>query len=923
MAVCPIGAAEPIVDGDLSDPIWRQAAMLGPFVAVATHDLPTQTTHCRAIRAAECLFVSFECYEADMSNLCMDVSESDDSRAWADDCVHLFIAPDDPRNQYYHVVVTAANVVLDESVREAAQDRQPNWDGEIRSATRHLEDRWTCEVALPFAPLTGSSPTGGVWSFNVGRAERAHGEWSSWAPLDASFHEFANFGSLLWSDGPVVTGIDIPAPFIGRNEFRLCIGVVAEPCVAELQAIRGDEVFPKLPVPLSGDVAAAWGYEITSEGQGAVRLVVHSPDRSQTYYASAPVAFDVPALSGLLSGVEARLAELRRECRSLESEGLRELLERDIEWLAEDTGAALEAAKRVVGRGADRAAAWQEQYEHARNLARAARALEHKCHLARSGPAALSGFSLGTESALRKVPPDDWEYSKSRELALSCTRRERESGQVIVASLGGVVRNVAVDWTGLHRDDGATIPRESIAVSRAGYVETRRPVYPVERVGRWPDPLLPPEPFTLPAKEVQPLWVTVSVPADAEPGLYRGRILVSAEAEGTQAVVLSVNVWDLTLPLHGKFQTGFGMVFGGDVSQWYGLRGDPGPEVRRRFHKVLLDNRVNPAGLYEERTWPPIEDVAWCREHGMNAISLGSLGAADPQRLASLTADALALRERGLLEDAYLFGFGSLLPDGVRSAAEAFDRARKQLPGVRRACPVSPSKPLWGHANRWGTLLSDYDHQSAQRRRYLGDDVWWYVCCGPRHPYPNLFIDYPATDARVMFWAAHKYGVTGFFYYEVAMWASNMVWEDLGDPSMIVHEDPVVLEAIKEGRRWPQVPWNTFTFGGYNGDGLLIYPGRNCSPLPSLRLEIVRDGIEDYELLVLLETLARELKAKDTADKYGFIVDEAMHLTNVSTKVVGDLTHFTSDPDIILAQRNRAAGQALRIRRLLRELETE
>lgn len=338
MAVCPIGAAEPIVDGDLSDPIWRQAAMLGPFVAVATHDLPTQTTHCRAIRAAECLFVSFECYEADMSNLCMDVSESDDSRAWADDCVHLFIAPDDPRNQYYHVVVTAANVVLDESVREAAQDRQPNWDGEIRSATRHLEDRWTCEVALPFAPLTGSSPTGGVWSVNVGRAERAHGEWSSWAPLDASFHEFANFGSLLWSDGPVVTGIDIPAPFIGRNEFRLCIGVVAEPCVAELQAIRGDEVFPKLPVPLSGDVAAAWGYEITSEGRGAVRLVVHSPDGSQTYYASAPVAFDVPALSGLLRGVEARLTELRRECRSLESEGLRELLERDIEWLAEDTG---------------------------------------------------------------------------------------------------------------------------------------------------------------------------------------------------------------------------------------------------------------------------------------------------------------------------------------------------------------------------------------------------------------------------------------------------------------------------------------------------------------------------------------------------------------------------------------------------------
>ena len=33
-----------------------------------------------------------------------------------------------------------------------------------------------------------------------------------------------------------------------------------------------------------------------------------------------------------------------------------------------------------------------------------------------------------------------------------------------------------------------------------------------------------------------------------------------------------------------------------------------------------------------------------------------------------------------------------------------------------------------------------------------------------------------------------------------------------------------------------------------NGDGILIYPGAN-GPLPSIRLENIRDGIEDFELL--------------------------------------------------------------------------
>jgi len=920
VAICRSTSALADIDGDLSDSLWREATMLGPFVSVATHDLPSQSVYCRVIRTADELLVALECWEADMGSLTTDASERDDARAWADDCIHLFIAPTDPRNCYYHIVVTAANVVFDESVREAAQDRNPGWDCQVRSETALLGNRWTCELAIPFADIPGFGPGTSRCAFNIGRAERARGEWSSWSALNASFHEFANFGQLLWSDGPVFTGLDIPAPFVGPNEFRFSTGGVGAPCTAELQAIRGRQVFPKVPVAVTGDLNAAFAYEITSEGPGAVRLVLRSTDGVQVYYASPPVRFDVPALGGLLRTVRSRLEAIRAQCRKLPGDARRKALAAEIGWMEDDAAATDSSAARVVRLGSQRRAAWQEQYEHALTLVRATRALEHKCAMAPSASEALPVFALGTETSLRKLPPDDWQYSMERVVSLAGARCERESGQVVVASLGEPLQGVTVDWTPLTSAAGATIARERVEVRRVGYVSTRRPVYPVERVGRWPDPLMPPTAFDVPAGEVQPLWVTVSIPADAVPDTYRGTVSVSVPGEEAQSVALSVNVWELSLPVRGRFKTAFGMVFEGDVSQWYGWEEDPGPEVRRRFCDVLLRNRVSPAGLYVGRSWPPPEDVAWCRERGMSAVSLGNLGAATPERLAALAEDARGLSDAGLLEHAYVFGAGSLLPDGVASSAEAFDRVRRVLPGVRRACPVSPTRPLWGHVNLWGTLVSDYDHISAQRRRYLGDEVWWYVCCGPRHPYPNLFIDYPATDARVLFWAAHKYGVTGFFYYEVAMWASNMQWEDVGDPSIALHDDPQALAGLREGKRWPEVRWNAFTFSRYNGDGQLIYPGPEATPIPSLRLEVVRDGIEDYELLVLLEDYARLLKERDPAGKYAFLVNEAMQMANASTAVVEDLTHFTSSPEVILAQRAAVAHQAVRIFHTLQKL---
>ena len=54
-------------------------------------------------------------------------------------------------------------------------------------------------------------------------------------------------------------------------------------------------------------------------------------------------------------------------------------------------------------------------------------------------------------------------------------------------------------------------------------------------------------------------------------------------------------------------------------------------------------------------------------------------------------------------------------------------------------------------------------------------------------------------------------------------------------------------------------PWRDLYLHGGNGDGSLFYPGRidriggnRDVPIESIRLKLIRDGLEDYEYLTLL-----------------------------------------------------------------------
>ena len=108
-----------------------------------------------------------------------------------------------------------------------------------------------------------------------------------------------------------------------------------------------------------------------------------------------------------------------------------------------------------------------------------------------------------------------------------------------------------------------------------------------------------------------------------------------------------------------------------------------------------------------------------------------------------------------------------------------------------------------------------------------------------------------------------------------------------------------------------------------NGDGRFIYPplaAANANPqdpvlegpVDSIRWEMLRDGIEDYEYLAILEKLLiinEDMLDEDQLLRYAALLD-------VPGDITSDMTTFTKDPAPIEKRRDEVARAIAALNRL-------
>jgi hypothetical protein len=524
---------------------------------------------------------------------------------------------------------------------------------------------------------------------------------------------------------------------------------------------------------------------------------------------------------------------------------------------------------------------------------------------------ASSKLKLSFQSSVTKVFQDEPSPGTTATEKVSMARGEYQSFQLLVAAQGNDLHDVTVKAGPLVSRKAARGGAEiQVSLSLVGYVLThaddRRPWHKITKIGWWPDPLLPNRPFDLTAGETQPVWVTVRAPVDTAPGTYTGKLAVMEGHRRVAQRSYQVEVFNVTLPKKQVLRNAAFMPSGNLEAHYKvpsGIDGNNFLQLYKRWAKFAYEHHLGPAfdmlmgwnqtelrkpleagslgptpdmlasrfGPSSHVTWP----VHWSPKgydfstaeqlidmalpYGLKRFCIAIFDRRqrweqqDPRTHAAM-ADFLhayvpVLKKRNLDKYAYVYNAdepGPKMWDTVKKNYEFVKSVDPQLKTWLCLNNVKGVRALAGFTDMWDVYIRQFDQSGVVQNLRAGEPVIWGVCVYP-HEHPNLFIEYPAMDARIIGWLTYAYQVSGFEYWGLNQWGPNTGRKDWAS------FDKGSTHTSWQRTRWPL------------GDGWLLYPGPHGEPLSSVRFENVRDGFEDAELLLMLNARGKKVEGRQIA----------------------------------------------------------
>jgi len=493
----------------------------------------------------------------------------------------------------------------------------------------------------------------------------------------------------------------------------------------------------------------------------------------------------------------------------------------------------------------------------------------------------------------------------STTVKLGAARNEWVSFQILLRS-DAPMSGVRLDAGDLRGPDGALLRRAEARLYRQHQLRLDVGTHRNDRFKPdwYPDPLIPFQhpttgeklegarltavPFDLPANETHGFWVDLDVPTSAAPGEYHGVYRVTAGGGSAREIPVSLTVWNFTLPPTPSLVTEFGSP---RLRDHYRQRAKAGSEpepsdwtaVEAQCAQLLSEHRFNatpPRETLTPKPQPdgsfqiPFQQVTALREfvdrYHVNALQTPHPSSAvkDPETQRETLRAWLAAFDRAAKElDRPEVVFCTYLRDEPNTLedyryVQRWGRAVREARSVVKVLVVEQpwTEPgqggadsawgdLYGAVDIWCPLFSLHRQESAAKRQALGETIWTYtaLCQGP--PTPWWHIDFPLLNYRVPAWMAWRDGMKGLLY-----WGGMSYWRQT--------DDPWTRAPFYTGNDQPQQGEKGIVF---QGEGSLVYPARAVGydgVVPTIRLKALRDAIEDYEYLAILQRSGKTAEAQ-------------------------------------------------------------
>ena len=203
-------ASRPTIDGHHDDACWKNQPVLEHFTQIDYDSSPPkkQTTVQLSFDDTN-LYVAARCFEPNLSTVVAKPRPRDDPSAMKDDHLEFFLSP--KNGSYYHLVLTAANVLLDRKCDYEIERKgyapgafsrfhaDPSWNCRgIQTAVHKDAGTWSVEMLIPLSELGGATNVT-RWRMNVARFDGHSRTVSSFSPLFQHLDQPESFSSLSFA----------------------------------------------------------------------------------------------------------------------------------------------------------------------------------------------------------------------------------------------------------------------------------------------------------------------------------------------------------------------------------------------------------------------------------------------------------------------------------------------------------------------------------------------------------------------------------------------------------------------------------------------------------------------------------------------------------------------------------------------------
>ncbi len=455
----------------------------------------------------------------------------------------------------------------------------------------------------------------------------------------------------------------------------------------------------------------------------------------------------------------------------------------------------------------------------------------------------IAGFFLFFLQGVRAAPAADWRVQPVSSLQkltakmrgklepfspvpaqLKAARGEWECFQIVVTASEKPLRNLRIKTTPLATHLGEFVFPKNIQIYRENFVFVDKPSgnARVEKLW-WPDALIPldlQKEIVVAPHTSEVFWVAVFAPQDAAPGLYFGAMDVTADDEMPRSLFVSLEVENIQMP--APTMRGTVAVYYDVLRDWYAKNLDkPFDEnSKKQYYDFLLDYRINAYDLPVD--WSSPDAAKYLRDPRVLSVRLPPL--AEKETLQTVLG---VLRTNDALDKNFYYWIDEPTPQEYSRVQETARELHALEPQIKQCVTVHPNDSLQGAVDIWCPNIGDFfglghlDFSMLEAERKKGNETWWYTMVEPKYPYPTWLLDDEAESIRSYGALMARYGISGFVYSMAHGWG------------------PKPLENLE-------------SFAGTNGDGTLLYPSEivgGSGPMPSIRLMLLRDAIEDYELM--------------------------------------------------------------------------